>query len=131
MDLREALYNELAATTALTALVADRIYPGESAREAAYPYIVLTQIDDTRSHALNIDSPVRDVFYQVSTFAENYDDAKQVAAQVDAALTDFKGLLGGGGGITVERIFFEGEQEFKEPESKTWHIPQDYRIIHD
>jgi hypothetical protein len=86
VEIEQALYQRLAATSALTDLVGDRIYPDEADPDAARPLVVYAVVskNESRDLAGNVvfATSAANIFVEADTFAV----AKAVASAVNGAL---------------------------------------------
>lgn len=132
MTLGEAIYNELAGTSAVTALVGNRIYRKKLPQNTSLPAISIHFINEVPVHAMGNDPSLYHEWFQVSIWVENdLNTAESIKAVVLTALRDFSGTLGGDGGVTVQRIFHDGGTQIYEPETKTDHIPIEFEIWYE
>lgn len=124
----EELMTYLFTQTALTALVARRIYPSADLRRknnVELPCIGYEVTSDVPVHTMGSDStnPGRPlVTYHV--YADNYASGKAVSAALRTALTDKTGTLTA---RTVQRVFFENEYDVDDSDDST-HIVVDFII---
>lgn len=136
MDLFEALYYKLSNTTAITEYTSNRIYPEIASQHANLPYITMHLISNVRGefHTMINDPLLYSPYVQLSLWSSGYPQARSMANSLRNTLKDFTGVMGGTGGITVQRCFWEDENEFSEIEEQTnapiFHIAQDYIIWH-
>ncbi|MDA8212162.1 MAG: DUF3168 domain-containing protein [Clostridia bacterium] len=134
MIIEEALYAHLNTYANLTALVGNRIYPLVLPQKGSYPAITYQKVSGPRLHALQTDPGTAHPRFQISCWAQTYSKAKAVVKQVQAALQDFSGIMGGAGGVQVDAVLFENEFDLyeEETEGKTglYHIPVDFIIWH-
>lgn len=131
MTLEEALYYQLANTSGITDLTSTRIYPVKMPQNVTYPAITFQLVSGVgRIHTMNSDTgnPAAPRF-QVSSWGSTLSSTKAVANAVQTALQDVSGVMGGGGGVTVQRIFTESEQiQFYNDEAEIWQLVQDFII---
>ncbi len=128
MSIDDALYTRLSGYSALTALVSTRIYPILLPQDCDLPAVAYQKISEISEHAMGIDSTVLQKRFQVSAFAEKYSMAKDVAAQIRAALSRYRATVGG---VIIQDILFEGEIVLHEPDTDIYHIPLDFIVYHD
>lgn len=107
MTLEMALVNKLLATSAVTALAGTRIHPGEAPEGDADPHVVFFNSSIITHHTMGQDSNKRHEFWQINAFSRDYDTARAVAEAIRATLVDFSGVMGGAGGVTVDRVFLQ------------------------
>ena len=130
MNLYTAVGHRLSNYSNLTALVSTRIYANKLPQSVSYPavsYQVISGIP--RTHLMNADDDLTAARVQVSSWDDNITDAMLVADQIKAALQDFSGTMGGDGGLTVQRVFYElGPVDVYDPEIKIHNIVQDFIV---
>ena len=66
--------------------------------------------------------------FQLDCWASTYDEARDVARQVQAALQNYSGTIQS---VVIQAIRFESEMEDYEPEIKVFRRILDFTIIHD
>jgi hypothetical protein len=132
LDVEESLHKRLKDYTGLKNLVSTRVYPDVLPQGVTYPAVTYSLVIDGREHAMGSDPGIYGPTYQVTAWAETKSSAKSVAAQIESCLKDFSGVMGGTGGVTVQRIFADGElsAQFYPDEGKegVWGIPLQYVI---
>lgn len=131
MVIEEALYTYLSSHTGLTVLVSNRIYPVVMPQGTTLPAVTFSKVSGPRVHAMNRDAGLAHPRFQVSCWGATYKQAKDVAAQVRAALQDFKGTMGGAGGVVVSGVFIQDENDLYEPGTHVYHIALDFIIWHE
>ena len=89
----EQIFSKLTAATAVTALVATRIYPNKAPQGAGAPRIVFLVVSDVPNNTLDGDvaSRQRQARLQVDCYAEKYLDAQALAEAVDSVLGNLSG----------------------------------------
>lgn len=130
MVIEEGLYNHLSNHAGLTALVGTQIYPIVIPQGKTPPMVTFQKINGPRVHAMQQDAGMAYPRFQVSCWGMTYKSAKDVAAQVRAALQDFKGTMGGVGGVVVSGVFIEDENDLYEPGTQVYHVALDFIIWH-
>lgn len=130
MLIEQAIKTELTSTTALTALVGQRIYYVKAPQDVEAPYIVFFKVTGPRVHSHDGASSLAHPRFQFSIFADTYYMAKQIAEQLQTALQGFNGTMGTGAGVEVGAVFYEDETDFWEKESKLYHVACDYIFWH-
>lgn len=86
MDIKRALYQCLLGHAGLAALVGNRIYPNRAPQNCAMPAVVYQQVSDRRTYAKDGYAGLAWPLFQISCYAETYEQAEAVRAQVEAAL---------------------------------------------
>lgn len=131
MTIDQALYKYLSTYAGLIALTSTRIYPLAAPQGAALPLVVYQRIDDPPTHAMGSDAAIYQPRYQITAWGSTYAGAQAVAAQVKTALRDYTGVMGGAGGVTVQRVFYEGSSPGRDAETGEYYERQDYIIWHE
>lgn len=130
MTLGAAIANQLLATSAVTALLGQRIYHMRAPEGEPAPYAVFTRIDDPQEHSCGDDDGLGSPFYQISVYADDSAEADTAATAIVAALRDYKGTLGGSGGFVVERIHYEGRQDIADDPAGLIGAILEFEIMH-
>ncbi len=130
MELREALYTYLSGYAGLNALVGDRIYPIVLPQKAVMPAVTYQKISEPQVHVSGADSGPYCPRYQFSCWGTTYDEACDVAVQVRTALRDYTGVMGGAGGVTVQRSFLEDANDLFNEQTERCGVALDFIIWH-
>lgn len=93
--IRKELYTHLAASAAVAALVADRVYPSLAPQGTPRPYLVLTSITDLAEAHMAGPGDVGESLWQIDCYADTPEDADSLALAVDDALDGFHGAIAG------------------------------------
>lgn len=131
--MEEALYARLTAHAGLTALIATRVYPKQIPQGAALPAVVFERIAARRHHAMGADAGVATPRFRVTAWARAaagksaYENVKDVAAQVRAALSRFRGTVAG---VVIQDVLLEGETDISEPNTEIQGVAQSYDVWH-
>ncbi len=112
MTLEYALLSQLKATTAITAIAADRIYavkmPQPELNAALQPSVVFTQSGRSSELMMGGTPTLPSKQYEIICASENYDSAHELADAVAAAIEGWNenrdGLFGGVTGVDVQCI---------------------------
>jgi len=130
MNLEEALYKQLSTATLTTQLGSTAIYPMIAPQGKALPYVTYQQISEIPTHAMHKDPSVKWTRYQLSYWSSSVKQARSLANAGRNILRDFSGSLGGG--VNVQRIFYDNEVHLPEIDSQTkkitYQIAQDFLI---
>ena len=124
MNLEGILNAYLSAYPGLVALVGDRVYSVEAQEDVAAPYCVHFPTSDIPDHHLAGPSGLREVYEQVSCFAETGAAAGAIAAQVDAAIKAWAASETSVGPVRRINRFL-----LKEPDVGLIHVVLEY-VIH-
>ena len=136
MQILAALYSELSASTnGVAAYTSYRIYPNIAPQSAKLPYIVTQIIDNSFAGHTNVkEIKLYKPMISVNIWSSGYPQCREIAIKVRSALQDYRGLMGGAGGLTVSRSLFEDETELPDIDPQTmkpeFRIVQDYIIWH-
>ena len=128
MFIEQALKTELETVTALTALIEDRLYYVKAPQDVAEPYVAFFKVSSPRDETLDGAAGLARARFQFSTFAETYDEAKQIAQQIQLALEGKRGIIGGVGGVYAD-ISYDDETDLTEDE--LFHIAQEFIVLHN
>jgi len=128
--IEQAIQNQLLNNAGVAALVGTNIfYDGTVPQDTAAPYINLAKISAPRDYTHDGASGLVDSRFQFSIFSTQYTQNKLIAAAIAGALSGFRGVMGGAGGVTVGRCFYEDETDLgKEPQTLFYHLAVDYKI---
>ena len=119
MNLRAQIYNILSSGTTYP------VFGGVAKSTAVTPYIVFTIISDIPNYTHAGHDQTGTARVQASCFSTaSYASAANVAATVTAALNNAPGTYG------VDIAHKANELDLYEEESKTYHVPVDFRIWH-
>ena len=134
--MKTALFEYLNADNALTALVADDIYPIIAPQSAGFPRITIQRVSNTHERHLQGDSGLSRAMYQIDSWALNSPSAESVAESVRAALSGFiSKLMGTSSPVAVDSIFLIDEDDTIEgpvdgSDAPVFRIRQDYTVNH-
>ena len=129
MNLYTALGYRLSNYSNLTALTSTRIYATQLPQSVSYPAVTFQVISGMREHIMVSDDNLVASRVQVSAWDTSITDALSVADQIRAALKDYSGSMGGGGGVTVQRIFLEsGPADVYDEETEVHNVVQDFIV---
>lgn len=117
----ELLYSCLKNCAGLSALVGDRIYPVRAPQGVTAPFCVYTKISNNRQYAMGGYANVQRHRFQVSCYGATYSSAKNVAAQVTAALEAWVAN-------EIKAAFAINEIDMYEKDTGLYHIPVDFYI---
>lgn len=106
--MEEALIARLLASTALAALVGDRITPGRRDQGAALPALVVHKIDAPRDYHLQGASGLITARMQVDCWGADYASAKRAARAVAAAMS---GARWSAAGVRFDGVLVEDESD--------------------
>ena len=132
MDVSQAIYSQLKATAAITALTSNRIYPLIAPQSSLFPHLIYHQISNVPpSHTMTKDPKISRYRFQVSSWATSYNGMIALSTQVKTALRDKIGVIGSSI-FNVQRIFFDGETDLPDinpiTENIIFHRAQDFIV---
>ena len=108
--------------------VDSRIYPVKLPQNAIFPAVTYTRLATPVLHELDTTTLLPHPTFQFDCWAESYARAKDVAAQVYAALNMYRGAMGA---YTVEASIVSTERDAYDPETKIWHTMIDVEIWYE
>ena len=108
MAIEDALYTRLSGHAGLSALIGDRIYPVKLPQSPVYPAIIYEARGGDRLHNMGVDAGIRRPIFQIACVAATYDAATNVGEQVIAALSRFRGTVGG---IVIQDVLMIDEPD--------------------
>ena len=117
MSFEEGLFYYLDNYAGLSAEVDDRIYPAKLPPSPVLPAVTYNRISTPRLSKFQ-DQFLPHARFQFDCWAMEFSRAKNVAAQVKAALDVYSGLMGT---YTVEVSLIDDEIDTYEPETGYWH----------
>ncbi|RMD51893.1 DUF3168 domain-containing protein [Candidatus Parcubacteria bacterium] len=127
MTIEYGLYNKLKNDAGINALVSGRVYPLRLPQQPTLPAITYQRISTVRLQQLGGVTNNARVRFQIDSFAETFNEIKDIAAAIRAALDGFKGTLSSD---TVYRIISLSENDLYENEADIYRNSQDYEVWH-
>lgn len=121
MGLIADLHTRLTTYPGLTELVGNKVWPVQARQGAVMPYCVFFQVSGGRKYSHSGYSNLQRPRIQVSCYARTYDGAKEVAAQVTAALESWSSV-----NAKVCGVFQQNEVDLSEED--WYHVPVDFFI---
>lgn len=112
MTIEEAVRTYLGSVAGVTSIVGSgsgaRIYPQALPQSPTYPAATYSVISNpvVESHSGN--SALAHPRFQFDCWSPDYIQAKSLARAIRRALQGFKGMMGGGSGVDVDGVDFEG-----------------------
>lgn len=106
--MEEQLIQRLLASTGVTALVGQRVWPGRRTQGSALPAIVAHRIDGGRDYHLKGDSGLSAARMQIDCWGDSYGSAKKTARSVIAAMSAARWAAGG---VRFDGVFIEDESD--------------------
>ena len=114
MSVEAAIVARLAATPAVTAIVADRVAAVGLPDKLARPNLVYQTLGTARVYSNDGPAGLARATLQVSCYADDYKSAKQLAKAVRDALNGFAGTSAG---IVVQSCLLDDERDAPQPPS--------------
>lgn len=127
MNAEKAIYARLAAVAGVTALVGTRIYPVLAPQNPTFPHLVYQRISAERIGNLGADTDMVESRVQVSCFADSYSGTKELADAVRLALQRADGTFGG---VTVDDMWIESDQDIYDPQTRDHFVAIDVLVRH-
>jgi hypothetical protein len=112
--IEETLYTTLKNHAGTAALVGLRIYPRRAPQGATFPHLVYNRVSGARVTNLDGDS-IENPRIQLDCWAESYNGAKSLAAQVEAAMRGMKTVL-------------SGDRDDSDDEAGLYNVSMDYSV---
>ena len=120
MSLESELYTWL--KTSVT-LVGSRVYAVVAPQDVLSPYLVFTRISDVPDYTLEGPSGLSVCRVQFTAVSGTFGSARDVIAQLEAALSGFRGVMGG---LSVGAVFKELETDSYDPDGLLYQSIADY-----
>lgn len=108
----------LKASTGLTALVSDRIYPDVMPDAPTYPSVTFQKVSGSSARGAMNDPPLMAASFQVSSWAKSRAQASKIAAQARKAL-DRKRKISVTG-VALDDCFYESDVDMFDPDTRTY-----------
>lgn len=125
MIVGKAIYNILSNVTAVTNIVATKIYPEIAPQNESQPYIVYSVVSNSPTDTKEENGNVDEATIEVYCFNTNYSTAIDLGVAVRAALERKNGTYGG---VQIQSINYTNEQMDVNPERSIWVAIQDYTV---
>jgi hypothetical protein len=111
MTIEGALLAKLTGAAGLAALVGTRVYALEAKQGDALPLVTFQRISGERFHAWGADAAVKGSMWQFDAWGRTYDEACDVADQIELALSRFSGTVDT---TVISDILFESDTDLRE-----------------
>jgi len=122
-SVHDAIRDLLLADNTVRSLVDSRIFPHHLPLGTSLPAITVHEIDGNE-HPITGHGYNR---YQVSCWSTKFSDVQAMKNAVKSCLNRYKGVVSGN---HIKQITFMGSQDLYEPDSKIYHIPLDFQVVH-
>lgn len=110
-DIKQALYEYLAATSGITSLVSTRIYPVLAPQGGSLPYVVMTQVSSEHIRHTTGRAQVARTRMQFDAYAGTSPAVQSVADALRVALDMYTGTMGATAQVVVQRVFLESMRD--------------------
>lgn len=110
--MEEGLIARLLATSGVTNLVSQRVYPGRRPQGSSLPTITLSRISGAPMYTDDGETGLASARVQVDCWGTTYTSAKNAAR---AAIDSFSAYFGSSGGYTFQYVLLDAERDFSEP----------------
>ncbi len=127
MIIEQALVSHIVAQVPL---VSGRVYPMLLPPQVTLPAITYQKLSEARAYAHDGFAGYTEPRFQFSVWATTYAGAKAVHVQIKAALDTYVGIMGGIGGVGVQRCLITNGIDLYDPESGIYHQAVDYLLAH-
>ena len=132
MGLHEAVFARLSGFAGLTALIGSgsscRAWPDEAPKNPTAPYVVFFQVGASRTPLAGADSTVRRQRMQFDCYGATGDSAREVAAQVVAAVARLRGSYAG---VVIQDAYIENEISGVDDDTRLKVMSVDADIVYE
>lgn len=126
--IEKALFSRLDNNSAVSALVASRIYPEKIPQSPTYPLIRYSVRDVDQPRAMGSDPAMATKSIQVDCYDSTYTGVKDLADKVRQALQRWSGVTAS---VTVQGSFLISEIDIFEEEIESYGVSMDFDITFD
>ncbi len=109
MSIESALAGEIKGISAVSVLVADRIYPVAAPQTSAQPFVTYRRVPGEVIYTHEGESKIQKAFFQISAVADTYEMVIELAAAIRAGLSGKRSL--GDGNVNLNGIFFKDPED--------------------
>ena len=106
MTVEAAVFDLLSSDAGVSGVVSNRIYPVKLPQDPTYPAITYFRVSALRHSAMGNDTGIVEKRVQISSWAELYADANNLAERVRDAMQRTRGTFAG---VEILDIFMEGD----------------------
>lgn len=125
MTFEEELYSYLSNHNGLSALVGDRIYPGNAPQQVTKPYCTSLKVFSDREYSHSGFSGLEHVDLQISCFSETYLQSIQIAKQVTLAIEAWPAANN-----NAQSAFQQGAKDLYANQVELYHCAVEFLISH-
>lgn len=128
--IEKAIFAILNGAPALSALVADRIYPLRAPQNAEAPFITYRRISGPRLRSIGGASGQANPRFQIDVFAASYASSKDAGTEVRLALDNFRGTAAG---VVIRSCSLDSDRDLIDPDAEPtlYRVSQDFTLWHD
>ncbi len=126
----EALWKQLKATTALTALVSTRIYNIKAPESITFPFVTFSENSTTETPYLAGYTGDAEASVQISAWSKTLLEARSIADVIRTTLWNYYGMLGGSGGVNVTGVLLDNQLPMYDEETMYYVIHQQYNFMY-
>jgi len=124
-----ALYDHLRTDPAIAARVGDRIYPAPLPQDVTLPAVTYSRDGAIDTETLDDgQTAFTGAEIQVDAWADDYQQARQLAAEIHAALRNYRGMMGA---VRVAAVFRQAEIDVYESSVGGYRRSQSYTLWHE
>ncbi len=128
MSVESALATEIKSILAVTALVADRIYPVAAPQTSAQPFVTYRRVPGEVMYTQDGESKTQKAFFQIAAVADKYEVVIELAAAIRSGLSGKRSL--GDGSVNLNGIFFKDPEDSWNQETGLFVRTQGCTIIY-
>lgn len=125
MEVEVALRSYLLGT-ALTRLIGQRLYPLLLPQHATFPAVTFQRISSVRERTYSAPVYLVTARVQLSCWAEDWNDCREIAEELRLVLNGFRGSMAG---KPVGSVRLLNEIDLHDPETDLYHMACDYEIV--
>ena len=131
LEFREALYSYLSTYAGLVSLISTKIYPLTIPQTTSPPAIAYERIYSERHHCMQADSTLTRHTIQFTIVSTTLASCESISEQLRTALQNYKGTMGGTGGVVVRAVLIGNEHDFYDEESDLYNKYVEYEFMYE
>lgn len=108
-----------------------KLYPLVLPLKAVLPAITYQQVSGSRIHTLRGDCNVAHPRYQFDCWSSLHGEAQDLAHNLEMALGNYHGTMGGTGGVVVEATVLDNKLDDYDPETERFRVIVDVFIWYE
>ncbi|HYH05380.1 MAG TPA: DUF3168 domain-containing protein [Bacillota bacterium] len=118
MEIEVAIVKHLLALPGVSALVGNRVFQnGAVPDDTDYPYVSIMLVYGRDEECLSESPNFAEDTFQFSSAGLTRAGANTIAKQVNLALKDFSGVMGGAGGVNIQAVTHDGRHDSTEKQT--------------